>query len=104
MLQRKSTYSNQASQIKSQEENIKSLKGDIETLRRQLLQSDIRYENIKNSLPLKKEVMETQAQQKLLRDAEKKQIELNLKESKLKKREDKLKESKATDKKTDNKS
>lgn len=95
LLQRKSVYANQVSHIEKQEEEIKSLRGDIETLRRQLLQSDLRYEHVKNSFDIKKEVQETQSQQKLLRQMEKLQVELKMKEADLTIKEKTLKDKEA---------
>lgn len=50
------------------QEQIKSLRGDNDTLRRQVIQSKILVDQVQGGLSMKKEVLETRAQQKNLRN------------------------------------
>ena len=68
ILKRKSIYSQLKSQVDSLEGALKDRDGTIETLSRQLLQSGIRDEPKKGSEEIKKQTLDTKAQQKLLRE------------------------------------
>ena len=78
IVKRKSVYSQQQSQISSQEEKIQDLNGTIETLERQLVQSGIKMKIMQGDVEvskkthdakssIEKERLETNAQQKHLR-------------------------------------
>ena len=64
IIKRKSLYAQLQQQIEEREEEIKSLRGDVETLRRQVIQSGIREEIDDTGTKLKKMALETQAQEK----------------------------------------
>ena len=68
ILKRKSIYSQLKSQVDSLEGALKDRDGTIETLSRQLIQSGIRDETKKGSEEIKKQTLDTKAQQKLLRE------------------------------------
>ena len=67
ILERKSLYSQLQGQVQSMEESMKDKEGTIETLERQLVQSNIRQKSQEGSLEVRRSVIDTQAQQKLLR-------------------------------------
>lgn len=67
IIKRKSVYAQLQQQVASMEESLKDKEGTIETLERQLVQSGIKEKVEKGSKVVDKEVMDTQAQQKLLR-------------------------------------
>ena len=67
IIERKSMYSQMQSQLSSMEEAIKDKEGTIETLERQLVQAGIRMKVGQASNEIRKDVLETEAQQKLLR-------------------------------------
>ena len=68
LLQRKSMYSQLQSQLQQMEESMKDKDGTIETLERQLVQAGIKDRVRSGSLEQEKGVLESQAQQKLLRN------------------------------------
>ena len=81
IVKRKSVYSQQKSQIESQEEKIKDLSGTIETLERQLVQAGIKNKIMQGNVEVSKKVqdskasiykdeLETKAMQKHLRNTE----------------------------------
>jgi hypothetical protein len=83
IAQRKSLYAKQQGEIQNLSEEVKDLNGTIETLERQLvtagikgkvMQAEMEVEKAKHDkiTTVKKSTIETQAQQKLLRDSEKK--------------------------------
>ena len=67
VLERKSLYSQLQSQVSSMEEAMKDKEGTIETLQRQLVQAGIKMKVGDAGNEIKKDVLETEAQQKLLR-------------------------------------
>ena len=67
LIERKSMYSQLQGQVSSMEEAIKDKEGTIETLERQLVQAGIRMKVGQASNEIRKDVLETEAQQKLLR-------------------------------------
>ena len=67
IVERKSMMSQLQSQLSSMEEGMKDKEGTIETLERQLVQANIRQKSQEGSLEVRKSVIDTQAQQKLLR-------------------------------------
>jgi hypothetical protein len=67
IVERKSMYAQMKSQISSMEESLKDGEGTIETLERQLVQAGIKMKVGQASNEIRKDVLETEAQQKLLR-------------------------------------
>ena len=67
VLERKSVYSQLQGQVSSMEEAMKDKDGTIETLERQLVQAGIKMKVGTASNEIRKDVLETEAQQKLLR-------------------------------------
>ena len=67
IVERKSMYAQLQSQVASMEEAMKDKEGTIETLERQLVQAGIKMKVGEGSNQVKKSVLETEAQQKLLR-------------------------------------
>ena len=67
IIERKSMYSQLQGQVQSMEEAIKDKEGTIETLQRQLVQAGIKMKVGTASNEIRKDVLETEAQQKLLR-------------------------------------
>ena len=67
VIERKSMYSQLQGQVSSMEESIKDKDGTIETLERQLVQAGIKMKVGEASNEVRKDVLETEAQQKLLR-------------------------------------
>ena len=67
IVERKSVYSQLQSQIASMEEAVKDKDGTIETLQRQLVQAGIKMKVGDAGNEIRKDVLETEAQQKLLR-------------------------------------
>jgi hypothetical protein len=67
VIERKSMYSQLQGQVSSMEEAIKDKDGTIETLERQLVQAGIKMKVGEASNEVRKNVLETEAQQKLLR-------------------------------------
>jgi len=67
VLERKSVYSQLQGQVASMEGALKDKDGTIETLERQLVQAGIRMKVGTASNEIRKDVLETEAQQKLLR-------------------------------------
>ena len=87
LLQRKSLYSQLQSQVQQMEEAMKDKDGTIETLERQLVQAGIKDKVRTGSMESEKSVLDTQAQQKLLRnlmkgdyDTARKQLQIDMKE------------------------
>jgi hypothetical protein len=87
LLQRKSLYSQLQSQVQQMEEAMKDKDGTIETLERQLVQAGIKDKVRTGSMESEKSVLDTQAQQKLLRnlmkgdyDTARKQLQMDMKE------------------------
>ena len=96
LIKRKSIYSQLQSQVEQMSEALKDKEGTIETLSRQLVQAGIKQKIQQGDSEVRKDVLETEAQQKLLRGMMKNEFdiikrELNtekasiLKEQKLKK-------------------
>jgi hypothetical protein len=67
VIERKSVYSQLQGQVSSMEEAMKDREGTIETLERQLVQAGIKMKVGTASNEIRKDVLETEAQQKLLR-------------------------------------
>jgi hypothetical protein len=67
IIERKSLYAKLQSQIEEMEEAIKDKDGTVETLSRQLVQAGIRHNVDTGSMETKKDVLETEAQQKYYR-------------------------------------
>ena len=67
IVERKSMYAQMQSQISSMEESLKDSEGTIETLERQLVQAGIKMKVGQAGNEIRKDVLETEAQQKLLR-------------------------------------
>lgn len=67
ILARKSLYVQLEGQIKNLEEELKSSDGDNETLKRQVIQGNIALQSLRGQLESRKDVLETEAQQKNLR-------------------------------------
>jgi|TARA_R100001530_G_scaffold108994_1_gene76457 hypothetical protein len=67
IIERKSMYAQMQSQIESMTEQIKDGEGTIETLERQLVQAGIKQKVMSAGTEIRKDVLETEAQQKLLR-------------------------------------
>ena len=67
IVERKSVYSQLQGQLSSMEEAMKDKDGTIETLERQLVQAGIRMKVGQASNEIRKDVIDTQAQQKLLK-------------------------------------
>tara|TARA_R100000008_G_scaffold47919_1_gene28430 strand:- start:76 stop:2358 length:2283 start_codon:yes stop_codon:yes gene_type:complete len=87
LLQRKSLYSQLQSQLQSMQESVKDKDGTIETLERQLVQAGIKDKVRTGAMESEKSVLDTKAQQKLLRllmkgefDTAKKQLEMDMKQ------------------------
>ena len=67
VIERKSMYSQLQGQLSSMQEAIKDKDGTIETLQRQLVQAGIKMKVGDATNEVRKDVLETEAQQKLLR-------------------------------------
>ena len=67
LVDRKSVYSQLQSQVEQMTEAIKNSEGTIETLERQLVQAGIKMKVQQGESEVRKEVLSTEAQQKLLR-------------------------------------
>jgi len=67
VIERKSVYSQLQGQVSSMQEAMKDKDGTIETLQRQLVQAGIKMQVDKAGNEVRKDVLETEAQQKLLR-------------------------------------
>ena len=75
ILARKSLYMQLKQQVDSSTEEIKSLNGDNETLRRQVIQGNIALQSLRGELETRKDVLETEAQQKNLRTQMKNELD-----------------------------
>jgi hypothetical protein len=75
VIERKSLYSQLKGQVSSMEEAIKDKEGTIETLERQLVQAGIRMKVGQAGNEIRKDVLQTEAQQKLLRGLLKSEFE-----------------------------
>ena len=75
LLERKSMYSQLQGQVQQMEEAIKDKTGTIETLERQLVQAGIKMKVGQASNEIRKDVLETESQQKLLRGMLKNEFE-----------------------------
>ena len=67
IVERKSMYSQLQGQVESMQEAMKDKDGTIETLERQLVQAGIKMKVGDAANEVRKDVLETEAQQKLLR-------------------------------------
>jgi len=75
VIERKSMYSQMQGQISQMEEAMKDKEGTIETLERQLVQAGIKMKVGEASNEIRKDVLETESQQKLLRGMLKSEFE-----------------------------
>jgi len=75
LLERKSMYSQLQGQVQQMEEAVKDKTGTIETLERQLVQAGIKMKVGQASNEIRKDVLETESQQKLLRGMLKNEFE-----------------------------
>ena len=82
IIERKSLYSQLQSQIAELEEQVKDEKGTVETLSRQLVQAGIRHNIDSGSMESRKDVLETEAQQKFYRKLINEEQKKNLQEQK----------------------
>ena len=83
LLKRKSMYSEMQSQLQQMQESMKDKEGTIETLERQLVQAGIKDRVRSGSMDQEKGVLETQAQQKLLRNLMKGEFDTARKQMKM---------------------
>ena len=84
IIKRKSLYSQLQSQVQQMTEAMKDKEGTIETLERQLVQAGIKDKINTGSKVVDKEILDTQAQQKMLRGMLKNEFDTIKKEEKLK--------------------
>ena len=82
IIERKSMYAQLQSQIEQLDEAVKDKDGTIETLSRQLVQAGIRHNIDTGSMEVKKDVLETEAQQKYYRKLINDDMKKNLQEKK----------------------
>ena len=82
IIERKSLYSQLQSQNAELEEQVKDEKGTVETLSRQLVQAGIRHNIDSGSMESRKDVLETEAQQKFYRKLINEEQKKNLQEQK----------------------
>jgi len=75
VIERKSMYSQLQGQVSSMQEALKDKEGTIETLERQLVQAGIRMKVGEAGNEIRKDVLETEAQQKLFRGILKSEFE-----------------------------
>tara|TARA_A100001011_G_scaffold395685_1_gene491442 strand:+ start:5925 stop:8201 length:2277 start_codon:yes stop_codon:yes gene_type:complete len=75
VMERKSVYSQLQGQVSSMQEAIKDKDGTIETLQRQLVQAGIKLQVDKAGNEIRKDVLQTEAEQKLLRGVLKTEFE-----------------------------
>jgi len=80
VIERKSMYSQLQGQLSSMEEAIKDKDGTIETLERQLVQAGIKMKVGDATNEVRKDVLETEAQQKLLRGMMKSEFDRRMKD------------------------
>ena len=78
IIERKSLYSQLQQQVSQLEEQVKDEKGTVETLSRQLVQAGIRHNIDTGSMETKKDVLETEAQQKFYRKLMDNEMKKNL--------------------------
>jgi|TARA_B100000315_G_scaffold249271_1_gene280228 hypothetical protein len=67
IIERKSLYAQLQGQVESMTEDLKDKEGTIETLERQLVQAGIKQKVMTADTEIRKDVLETEAQQKVLR-------------------------------------
>ena len=67
LIERKSLYSEMRGQLEQLSESLKDKEGTIETLERQLVQAGIRMKVQEGGVEVRKDVLQTEAEQKLLR-------------------------------------
>ena len=87
LMKRKSIYAQQAGQIQQLEEEIKRLKGDLQTAQRGIINAKIDNDVMRGGQESRKDVLETEAQQKNLRSQMKNELDLFRKELALLKKE-----------------
>ena len=76
LIERKSLYSQLQSQIEGLGESLKDREGTIETLERQLVQAGIKMKVNDAGNEVRKDLLETESQQKLLRGMMKNEFEI----------------------------
>jgi len=74
IVERKSLYSQQQQQIEALDKQLKDQTGENETLKRQIVQAGISRDIDAGTRESKKDVLETEAQQKLYRQLMKEQV------------------------------
>tara|TARA_R110002167_G_scaffold355470_1_gene569842 strand:+ start:59 stop:2269 length:2211 start_codon:yes stop_codon:yes gene_type:complete len=82
IIERKSMYSQLQQQVQQMEEQLKEKSGTVETLSRQLVQAGIRHNVDTGSMETKKDVLETEAQQKFYRKILDNEMKNNLQDNK----------------------
>ena len=82
IIERKSMYSQLQGQVSSMEEAMKDKDGTIETLQRQLVQAGIKMKIGSAENEVRKDVLETEAQQKLLRGMMKSEFDKRMQDMK----------------------
>jgi len=82
IIERKSMYSQLQGQVASMEEAMKDKDGTIETLQRQLVQAGIKMKIGSAENEVRKDVLETEAQQKLLRGMMKSEFDKRMQDMK----------------------
>jgi len=76
LIERKSLYAEMRSQIDKLSESMKDKEGTIETLERQLVQSGIKMRVQQGDSEVRKDVLQTEAEQKLLRNMMKNEFQM----------------------------
>jgi len=87
LMKRKSIYSQQAGQIGQLEEEVKRLKGDLQTAQRGVTTANIQNDILRGGAESQKDVLQTEAEQKNLRSQMKNELNLFRKELALLKKE-----------------
>lgn len=83
LMQRFGEQAEAKQQISQLEEELKSMQGDNQTLRRQVIQANIKLDELKGSLENKKDVLETEAMLKNLQNKMKTEFDLLRRELKI---------------------
>jgi hypothetical protein len=91
VVQRKSLYAQLQNQVAQMQEQLKDSEGTVETLERQLVQAGIKMKVKEGSELVDKEMLQTQAEQKLARSTIQNEIKTATKEMKLAIQEEKKK-------------
>jgi hypothetical protein len=75
IIERKSLYAQLQGQVQQMQESLKDREGTIETLERQLVQAGIKMKIGQAETEIRKDVVETEAQQKVVREALKQEFD-----------------------------